>query len=100
MSNEGSLFVVVIAPIEGVEEKSATGLKVALGEDGPVPIGHLTKNFITSKCATFAEKPKVFIFIDPEIGKNDWNGGSPEHIKVCLKLSISKLFNSHCHCGI
>jgi hypothetical protein len=77
MSNEGSLFVVVIAPIEGDEEKSDTGLKVALGEDGPVLIGHLTNNFITSKCVTFAEKPKVFIFIDSEVATNSMVKGVP-----------------------
>jgi hypothetical protein len=70
MSNEGSLFVVVIAPIEGLEEKSATGLTVALGGGICVPIGNLTKNFVTSQCPTFAEKPKVFIFIDPEVKSN------------------------------
>jgi hypothetical protein len=77
MSNEGSLFVVVIAPIEGVDEKSATGLTVALGGDAPVPIGHLTNNCITSQCATFAEKPKVFIFIDPEVTTNSMDKGVP-----------------------
>jgi hypothetical protein len=70
MSNEGSLFVVVIAPIEGVEEKSATGLTVALGGKSPVPIGHLTRNFVTSQCTAFAAMPRVFIFIDPEVTAN------------------------------
>jgi hypothetical protein len=75
MSNEGSLFVVVIAPIEGVEERNSTGLTVSLGGDTPVPIGHLTNNFITSNCATFAEKPKVFIFIDPGVATNSMDRG-------------------------
>jgi hypothetical protein len=75
MSNEGSLFVVVIAPIEGVEERNSTGLTVSLGGDTPVPIGHLTNNFITSNCATFSEKPKVFIFIDPGVATNSMDRG-------------------------
>jgi len=70
MSNEGSLFVVVIAPIEGVEKKCATGLTVALGGKRPVPIGHLTWNFVTSQCTAFAGMPRVFIFIDPEVTAN------------------------------
>jgi hypothetical protein len=70
MSNEGSLFVVVIGTIQRFEERSSTGLTVSLGGDTPVPIGHLTNNFITSNCSTFAEKPKVFIFIDPEVTTN------------------------------
>jgi hypothetical protein len=77
MSNEGSLFVVVIAPIEGMEERNSTGLTVALGGDTPVPIGHLTNDFITSNCATFAEKPKVYIFIDPEVTTNSTDTGVP-----------------------
>jgi len=77
MSNEGSLFVVVIAPIEGTEERNSTGLTVALGRGIRVPIGHLTNNFITSNCATFAEKPKVFIFIDPGVATNSMDTGVP-----------------------
>jgi len=77
MSNEGSLFVVVIAPLKGLEKKSATGLTVALGGAEPVPIGHLTNNFSTLKCVTFAEKPKVFIFIDPEVETNSMDGQGP-----------------------
>jgi hypothetical protein len=73
MSNEGSLFVVVIAPIEGTEERNSTGLTVALGAGIRVPIGYLTNNFITSYFATFAGKPKVFIFIDPEVTTNSVN---------------------------
>jgi hypothetical protein len=75
MSNEGSLFVVMIAPIEGMEERSSTGLTVALGGDTPVPIGHLTNHFITSNCTTFAEKPKIFIFIDPGVATNSMDKG-------------------------
>jgi hypothetical protein len=75
MSNEGSLFVVVIAPIQGTEKKDATGLTVALGGDTPVPIGHLTNNFVTSNCTTFADKPKVFIFIDPGVTTNSMDKG-------------------------
>lgn len=70
MSNEGCLFVVVIARIEGVEERSSTGLTVALGNGDPVPIGHLTRNFVTSQCTAFAGMPKVFVFIDPEVSSN------------------------------
>jgi hypothetical protein len=77
MSNEGSLFVVMIAPIEGVEEKSSTGLTVTLVGGIRVPIGYLTKNFITSKCASFAEKPKVFYFIDPGVATNHMATGIP-----------------------
>ena len=77
MSNEGSLFVVVIGTIEGMEERNSTGLTVALGGDTPVPIGHLTKYFITSNCATFAEKPKVFIIIDLEVTTNYMDKGVP-----------------------
>jgi hypothetical protein len=77
MSNEGSLFVVVIGTIEGFEERNSTGLTVALGGDTPIPIGHLTTNFITSNCATLAEKPKVFIFIDPGVATNYMDKGVP-----------------------
>jgi hypothetical protein len=87
MSNEGSLFVVVIAPIEGTEEKNATGLTVALGGDTPVPIGHLTSNFVTSRCATFAERPKVFIFIDPQVATDSPNSMGTS-ITACIHFLI------------
>jgi hypothetical protein len=88
MSNEGSLFVVVIAPLKGLEKKSATGLTVALGGAKTVPIGHLTNHFATKKCATFAEKPKVFIFIDPEVETNSMDGHVP--VRTCLLSHLER----------
>lgn len=67
MSNEGSLFVVVIAPIEGIDEQNATGLTVTLGGGNRVPIGHLTRYFITSECPALAQKPKMLFFFDPQV---------------------------------
>jgi hypothetical protein len=87
MRNEGSLFVVVIAQIEGFEKKSSSGLTVALGGGISVPIGHLTNNLITSNCATFAEKPKVFIFIDPDFVTNSTSSTDTSFL-VCVLHSF------------
>lgn len=81
LNDEGSLFVVVIATIGEVDEESGTGLTVLLSEgSSQVPIGHLTKYFITSQCAAFANKPKIFIFIDPEVASCAF--ASPVHLPV------------------
>jgi hypothetical protein len=87
MRNEGSLFVVVIGTIEGMQERNSTGLTVALGGGISVPIGHLTNNFITTQCATFAEKPKVFIFIDPDVVTNS-TSSTDTSILVCTSLFL------------
>lgn len=73
--------MVVIAPIKGQEMKNSVGLSVALGGAGakPVPTGDLTSIVITSVCPTFADKPKIFFFIDPEIA-NDALPKDPVHI--------------------
>jgi len=69
MINEGSLFVIIIATIDGFDD-SGSGLTVHLGGERPVPIGQLTGKFVTSQCTAFAERPKIFIFIDPGTEKN------------------------------
>lgn len=81
MSNEGSLFVVVIAPIEGIDERNATGLTVTLGGGNRVPIGHLTRYFITSECPALAKKPKMLFFFDPQVTFD----GNLSSEKVCLQ---------------
>jgi hypothetical protein len=68
MSNDSCLFVVVFAAIVdlGMKNEKASGLAVDLGVSGIVPIGQLTVQFVANKCATFAAKPKVFMFFDPD----------------------------------
>jgi hypothetical protein len=67
MANEGSLFVVVLGTILNQDDRQGAGLAVDLMEGGIVPLGALKEKFIVSKCTTFANKPKVFAFIDTKL---------------------------------
>jgi hypothetical protein len=67
-SEEGWLMVFVIAPIEKtvLGENAELAVKIS---NKLVPMQHITRLFVGSKCATYAEKPKVFFFLDFEAGK-------------------------------
>jgi hypothetical protein len=67
-SEEGWLMVFVIAPIEKSLFGENAELAVKISNE-LVPIQQLTGLFVGSKCATYAEKPKVFFFLDFEAGK-------------------------------
>jgi hypothetical protein len=67
-SEEGWLMVFVIAPIEKSLDGENAELAVNISNE-LVPIHQLTGLFVGSKCATYAEKPKVFFFFDFEAGK-------------------------------
>jgi hypothetical protein len=66
-SEEGLLMVFVIAPIEKtpVAENAELAVKIA---ESLVPIQEVTELFVGSKCASLAEKPKVFFFLDFDAG--------------------------------
>jgi hypothetical protein len=61
-------MVFVIAPIEKSLDGENAELAVKISNE-LVPIRQLTGFFVGSKCATYAEKPKVFFFLDYEAGK-------------------------------
>jgi len=74
MMNEGSLFITVFGHIRnlGIENEDSSGLAVDIGEGELVPIGDLTRKFITTECPTFAAKPKVWFFLDAVASANNW----------------------------
>jgi hypothetical protein len=61
-------MVFVIAPIGKTlcDENAELAFKIP---NQLVPIQHITGLFVGSKCATYAEKPKVFFFLDFDAGK-------------------------------
>jgi hypothetical protein len=61
-------MVFVIAPIEKTLAGENAELAVKISNK-LVPVQQLTGLFVGSKCATYAEKPKVFFFLDFEPGK-------------------------------
>jgi len=63
--NEGCILIAVFGTIRdfGIENAEYSGLAVDIGGDF-VPIGDLTRNFISSKCPSFALKPKIFFILD------------------------------------
>jgi hypothetical protein len=72
-------MVFVIAPIEKTYGDGNAELAVEIAM-GLVPIKKITGLFVGSKCATYAEKPKVFFFLDLGAG-NNFDGPA-----VCWKL--------------
>jgi hypothetical protein len=72
-------MVFVIAPIKKTlcDENAELAVKI---EKELVPIKKMTGLFVGSKCATYAEKPKVFFFLDLGAG-NNFDGPA-----VCWKL--------------
>jgi hypothetical protein len=62
-SDEGWLMVFVIAPIENTpgEENAELAIKI---KNELIPIQQITGLFVGLKCASYAEKPKVFFFLD------------------------------------
>jgi hypothetical protein len=63
-------MIFVISPIENTlsEENAELAVKI---ENELVPIQAITGLFVGSKCAFFAEKPKVFFFLDFDAGKKE-----------------------------
>jgi hypothetical protein len=60
-------MIFVLAPIETLgDENAELALKVP---SELVPIQQLTGLFVGSKSVSFAEKPKVFFFLDYDAGK-------------------------------
>jgi hypothetical protein len=53
--------VFTLAPL--VQHKEVTCARLVQGEE-PIPIADLVKLFATKQCRSFAEKPKVFFFLD------------------------------------
>jgi len=74
MENEGSLCVAVFGKVKdlGIGNPDRSGLAVDVGGEC-VPIGQLTRNFISSECPTFASKPKIFLIFDTETSTDDYN---------------------------
>jgi hypothetical protein len=64
MENEGSLFVVVIGPLEKVGD-SIKEWAVNTGDGRMVSIGSLTQKFVATNCTNLQGRPKVFLFLDP-----------------------------------
>ena len=56
-------MVFVISQIDNTLNDEKEEL-VVRNENKWVPIQHLTGLFVGSKCASYAEKPKVFFFLD------------------------------------
>jgi hypothetical protein len=69
ISDEDWLMVFVIAPIKGYLVDGNAELAVKIEEE-LVPIQQITGLFVGSKCATYAEKPKVFFFLDLDAANN------------------------------
>jgi hypothetical protein len=69
ISDEGWLLVFVIAPIKKTPDDENAELAVNL-QTQLIPIQQITGLFVGSKCATYAEKPKVFFFLDLSGGVN------------------------------
>jgi hypothetical protein len=61
-------MVFVIAPIDKILNGENAELAVKIPNE-LVPIRQITGLFVGSKCASFAEKPKVFFFLDFDAGK-------------------------------
>jgi hypothetical protein len=81
ISDEEWLLVFVIAPIEEYLGDGNAELAVKIEEE-LVPIQQITGLFVGSKCATYAEKPKVFFFLDLDAANNC------DGLSVCNKLYI------------
>jgi hypothetical protein len=63
--DEGLLLVIVFAPIAPSNVTKNVELTTVI-EKTAKSFGHFLSNFVGSKCASFAEKPKVFFFLDPQ----------------------------------
>jgi hypothetical protein len=61
-------MVFVISQIDNAFSDEKEEL-VVNNENKLVPIQHLTGLFVGSKCASYAEKPKVFFFLDYDSGR-------------------------------
>jgi hypothetical protein len=61
-------MVFVLAPIEKTLGDKNAELAVKMPNE-LIPIQELTELFVGPKCATYAEKPKVFFFLDYDAGK-------------------------------
>lgn len=69
VTNEGWLMVFVFAPIdERTLDEENTELVVKVKNE-LVPMQKLTGLFVGPKCASYAQKPKVFFFLDLDAGK-------------------------------
>jgi hypothetical protein len=86
-SDEGWLLVFVIAPIEKTSGSKNTELAVKM-PNFLVPIQQLTALFVGSKCASYAEKPKVFFFLDFDAGKKA-DGPAVRYKIVTLNIFVS-----------
>jgi len=75
-NDDGSLFVVVDAPIRHLGEDE--GLAVDVGGGNLVSIGQLTKKFIATECPALAGKPKVFLFIEQNTKEDECNKDSAQ----------------------
>jgi len=87
MENEGCLFVAVFGKIRdlGVGKEDASGLAVKVGGNY-IPIGDLTREFISSQCPTYAGKPKIFCVLDTETTTDYYHHASPSyHINIDQK---------------
>jgi len=70
-SDEDWLLVFVIAPIKKSHPCDGNAeLAVNIGKE-LVPLQQMTGLFVGSKCATYAEKPKVFFFLHFEAWKKE-----------------------------
>jgi len=64
--DEGLLLVFVFAPIVSTNNvKSLSELAIIINGEAK-SLGIFLSYFVGSKCASFAEKPKVFFFLDPK----------------------------------
>ena len=80
VTNEGWLTVFLVAPIENSNEEDENAELLVKIDNKSVPIQDITGLFVGSKCASYAEKPKVFFFLDFDSGRK------VDGLEVCLEI--------------
>jgi len=74
MEIEGCLLIAVFGKIVDVQGDTRDHSELAVGIGGEfVPIGDLTRKFISSECPTFAAKPKIWLFLDAKTSTDNYN---------------------------
>jgi hypothetical protein len=71
--DEGLLLVFVFAPIVSTNVETLSELAIIIN-GRPKSFGIFLSYFVGSKCASFAEKPKVFFFLDPNAERISTDG--------------------------
>jgi hypothetical protein len=93
---DGSIFVVVIGPI--VKGRGAIEeLAVDQGNGNVVTINVLLQRFVASNCLSLGGKPKVFLFLDPNIGHDSLSDkvNLVHRIKILDSLVCERLIIAH-----